>query len=314
MLTITFFYDKKGVSIIMKKIAIIGANSFIARNLEYILKKRNEEIYMELYDYTDIQVDGNKNYKKIDIIDSESVKKIDFNCDIIFMFVGKTGSANGFDDFNSFIDLNERSLLTILNEYRRQNSKAKIIFPSTRLVYKGKNGLISEDDEKEFKTVYATNKYSCEQYLQQYNRIYNVQYCIFRICIPYGTLIPNASSYGTAEFMLTKAKKGENITIYGSGNNRRTITYIGDLCEIMIESSLSENCINDIFNIGGEDYSLKEMATLIAKEYSVEVDYVDWPDIMLKIETGNTVFSDKKLRNICNIKYKTKFDSWCKFK
>jgi len=293
----------------LKKTAIIGANSYIARNIIYVLGQNPELYELALYDYKEEQMDGLENYKSIKVLSKESVKNIDFDCDVIFMFVGKTGSANGFDDVDKCIDINERSLLNILNEYRAQKSTAKIIFPSTRLVYKGKSGKLKEDAEKEFKTIYAINKYACEQYLEMYNRVYGVQYCIFRICIPYGTLIPNASSYGTAEFMLSKATKGENITLYGDGSGRRTLTYMGDLCNVLIAGALSDQCVNDNFNVGGEDYSLLEMATFIAGKYGVEVEFVPWPEVALKIESGNTVFDSGKL-DIYYKSYFMKFRDW----
>lgn len=296
----------------MKKISIIGANSYIARNIIYMLKfKFKSNISLSLYDYEKKHIDAASNYLSVNILDGNSIKKIDMDCDIIFMFVGKTGSVNGFDNFSTFIDINEKSLLYILNEYRRQDSHAKIIFPSTRLVYKGKREQQREDDEKEFKTIYAINKFACEQYLEQYNRAFDVKYCIFRICIPYGTMIKDASSYGTAEFMLNKAKKGENIVLYGDGSARRTLTHISDLCNILIQGAFNEKCTNDVFNIGGEDYSLKEMAGVIAKRYNVGIDYVQWPDMAAKIESGDTVFDDTKLQNCCNIIYNMKFAEWC---
>ena len=295
----------------MKRVAVLGANSYIARNLIFVLEQKYPDIEILLYDCSDTQVDNRQNYCKINILDEKSLANIDFSCDVIFMFIGKTGSANGFDEYNTFIDINEKALLNVLNEYRRQASNAKIIFPSTRLVYKGNTGPLKEDAEKEFKTIYAINKYACEQYLKQYNNVYGVQYCIFRICIPYGTLIPNATSYGTAEFMIKKASNGVNISLYGDGSLRRTLTYIGDLCYALIEGAFSDNCKNDVFNIGGEDYSLKEMAELIAKKHNVGVDYVGWPEIALGIESGDTVFDDDKLQRVCDIKYEMTFEKWC---
>ena len=145
----------------MKTVAIIGANSYIARNVLFKLKQLKCNIW--LYDCAEKHVDNETGYTQIDILSKESVSKINFNCDVIFMFVGRTGSVNGFDEYNTFLNINQMALLNVLNEYRLQNSKAKIIFPSTRLVYKGKNGILSEDSEKEFKTVYAINKYACEK-------------------------------------------------------------------------------------------------------------------------------------------------------
>lgn len=293
-----------------RRIAIIGANSYIARNVIHVLQKDYRDSEVLAYDNTEQQADDFEYYAQLDILSEASIKKIDFSVDIIFMFIGKTGSMNGFDEYHTFIDINEISLLNVLNEYRRQNSRAKIIFPSTRLVYKGKKGLQDEAAEKEFKTIYAINKFACEQYLEMYHRMYGVQYSIFRICVPYGTLIPGAASYGTAEFMLSKALKGEDISLYGNGSVRRTITYIGDLCRTLIEGAAADECVNDIYNIGGEDYSLKEMAELIAKKYCIGIKYVDWPDKVLKIESGDTVFNSSKLEQIINIENKKTFSEW----
>lgn len=298
----------------MKKIAVIGANSYIARNMLFALSEKNEDYEIKLYDGAPVQADGAAQYQCIDMMDRQSVADIDMDCDVIFMFVGKTGSANGFDEYELFIDVNERALLHVLDEYRRQGSRAKIIFPSTRLVYRGKPGPQREDAEKEFKTIYAINKFACEQYLEQFHRVFGIQYCIFRICIPYGTLIPGASSYGTAEFMLKKAAGGENISLYGDGSVRRTLTYMGDLCEVLIAGAFSERCANDVFNIGGEDYSLREMAELIAGKYDVGIDFVPWPELAYKIESGDTVFDDTKLKQACAVDYKMKFAAWCGLK
>ncbi len=296
----------------MKKIVVLGANGYIARNIVYVLKRDYSDCELLLYGCEPESVDHEQNYRTVNLTDRESVRDIDLSCDIVFMLVGKTGSVQGFDDFDKFIDINERTLLNLLREYRRQQSVARIIFPSTRLVYKGHPEPIREDAEKEFKTIYAMNKYACEQYLRQFHLVYNVQYSIFRVCIPYGTLIPKASSYGTAEFMLAKATKGENISLYGAGSVRRTIIHMEDLCKTLIEGAFSENCANDVFNVGGENYSLKEMALLIAKKYGVGVDYVPWPQIALRTESGDTVFDSSKLDRAIGSFVTHKFADWVK--
>lgn len=294
----------------MKKIVVIGANSYIARNCIYFMSKQNRDVHMELYDHANEHADHAENYHQIDILSQESVSKIDLDCDAIYMFVGKTGSANGFDIYDQFIDINQRALLNVLNEYRKQKSKAKIIFPSTRLVYKGSSSVLSEESKKKFRTVYAINKYACEKYIEQYHNVFDVDYCIFRICIPYGSLIPNVSSYGTAEFMLNKARNRENIVLYGDGSVRRTLTYMGDLCWVLTEAAFNDKCVNNTYNIGGEDYSLAEMADLIAKRYHVKVKNIEYPEIALKIESGSTVFDDTKLQKVIQYDYAMRFEKW----
>lgn len=289
------------------KISVIGANSFIARNLIFYIKQNYKNYELKLYGYQTTHADGETNYHQINIVDINSLQAIDFDVDIIFIFAGQTGTLKGFDEYNNYIDINEKGLLNLLTEYRKQHSTAKIIFPSSRLVYKGAEKPLQETDEKEFKTIYAINKFSCEQYLKMYNSMYDIPYTIFRICVPYGTMVPNASSYGTAEFMLNRAQNGQDITLYGNGEYRRTITHMEDLCAALLQGACSDDCTNDIFNIGGEDYSLKEMAQQIATRYGVNVSYVEWPQEALKIESGSTVFDSSKLDSKINFKYQHKF-------
>ena len=298
------------------KAVIIGANSYIARNMIAVLQNHKNIEITALYDYQESFIDaliyfnGLMKYSKINILDTKTIYKLNLDVDLIFFFSGKTGTSSGFEDYEVFIDVNEKGLLNLLTEYRYQKSKAKIIFPSTRLIYKGAQEKLSEDAEKEFKTVYAVNKFACEEYLKMYKNVYGVRYCIFRICVPYGTLVSGASSYGTAEFMINRANQGENIILFGDGSTRRTLTYIEDLCESIIHGSLSPQGENDVFNIGGEDYCLKEMATLIAEKYGVSVDYTQWDDMALKIESGDTVFNSDKLDNIIEYERNMTFERW----
>ena len=79
------------------KVAVIGANSYIARNLLYWMSQQDTEVEWCLYDAAEVQVDGEANYKQINLLDKESVAQMDLDCDLIYMFVGKTGSAVGFE-------------------------------------------------------------------------------------------------------------------------------------------------------------------------------------------------------------------------
>lgn len=293
----------------MKKVAIIGANSYIARNLYAVLVKQFPELDIALYDVQDQSVDHRPNYTALSLIDGD-LTRLDLTVDTVFFFTGKTGTHDGFANYEAFIDINEKSLLAFLNAYVQQGSQAKIIFPSTRLVYQGAEQPLTEDAPKEFKTVYAINKFACEQYLEMFHRNFGVKYVILRLCLPFGTLIPEASSYGTAEFMMSSAKEKGQITLYGDGQVRRTLTSMEDLCDDLIQVALSEACQADVYNIGGEDYSLLEMAQLIAKKYGAEVTFIPWPEQAKLIESGSTVFDSTKLDTLISKRRLRTFDDW----
>lgn len=293
----------------MKKIVIIGANSFLARNLIQVIMKEQTEYRLELYGKAEEHFDGMDNYTCVDVFDMASVKKINMNCDMIFFFVGKTGTDAAFSEYESYIAVNEIALLNVMTEYVAQGSKAKIVFPSSRLIYKGKKGVLHEDDETEGKSIYAINKIACERYLQLYHMVYGVNYLILRVCLPYGTLISGGYSYGTMGFMLSSACEHKNIRLYGQGEPRRTLTHVEDLGYAFLYAAESPECINQIYNVGGEDYSLKEMAELIAEKYQVGIDYVPWPDMAAKMESGDTVFDSSKLDRLI-VYRRNSFKNW----
>ena len=294
----------------MKSVTIIGANSYIARNLIQSVKNETLDIRLFLYDREEAHKDGCNDYAPVNILDEGSVAGINFEVDAVILFAGKTGTYAGFDEPEVFVEVNELGLLNVLNAMRKAKSTAKIVFPSTRLVYKGKDEPLLENDTKEFKTIYSINKYACEQYLKMYSDVFDIRYCVFRICVPYGSLLEGVSSYGTAEFFIGKAMQGDNITMYGDGEVKRTFTYIGDICRTMLEGALSAGCMNDVYNIGGESYSLREMAFEVAKKYGVGLEYTQWPDKALKIESGSTVFDSGKLDNILGNLRKMTFKNW----
>jgi len=179
-------------------------------------------------------------------------------------------------------------------------------------VYKGKrNKPLKEEDEKEFKTVYAMTKYACEEYLKMYHRLYGIQYTIYRICIPYGNMIDGKLSYGTLNHFITKARHGDPITIYGDGSQKRTFIRINDLSRVLIKGAINTRTNNCVFNIGGGDVlSIRDVAEQIGKHFNVFVESIPWPDEAEKIESGDTIFDSSKLDKILNYQYSYSFKLW----
>jgi UDP-glucose 4-epimerase len=295
----------------MKKALVFGANGYLGRHIAYLLKQHNISFIPTGQAVT--SVDNYTNYKKIDITKNSELDQLDFNVDYIFMFAGLTGTQNSPELKKKFAEVNEQGLINIL-EHCKKIPDVRIIFPSTRLVYKGvENTPLLESDQKEAKTIYAENKLNCEKILFDYNFKYKIDYTVFRICVPYGNLIDKTYSYGTIGFFISKASKGENITIYGDGSLKRTFTHVKDICEIILKSIHINSTKNKIYNIGSNDsLSLLDVADFVSNKYNVGVEFIDWPKEALKIESGDTIFNDTKLQKEVNYKYQYSLKEWVK--
>jgi UDP-glucose 4-epimerase len=199
----------------------------------------------------------------------------------------------------------------LLEQVKKDQSRARIIFPSSRLVYKGVTNVpLVEESEKEFKSVYALNKWFGEKILEQYSQYFNIPFTIFRICVPYGNLFKDAYSYGTVGFFLNKASKQEPITLFGDGKQRRTFTHVEDICNQIEQALNNPISLNNCFNIGGESYSLREAAELVAKKFNVAVEFKEWPSIDGKLETGDTIFDAGRINRIASGVIKNNFEGW----
>lgn len=288
----------------MFRCSVIGSKGYIGKHLDFFLRKRG--IVPMLYD---IQQSIDPNYKKVDLTDPDSVSEIDFNVDYIFMFAGLTGTYVGFNNYLKYNAINEIALLNLLDAIRRTEFRPKVVFPSTRLVYKGFDKPLKEDDEKASKTIYAANKIACESYLQAYHDSFDIPYTIFRICIPYGNLLSSDYSYGTVGFFIKQAEAGDDITLYGGGVMKRTFTHIEDLCFQVVEGAFHPESTCQIYNVGGETMSLYEAADIIARKYGTKVISVPWPERDLRIESGHTYFDDSKIQSILHMRsYKKLID------
>lgn len=283
-----------------KRCAIIGSYGYIGKHLNFYLKKNG--IQSECYDILDLDEEG---YKKVNMTDLASVGNINLDVDYIFMFAGLTGTYAGFDAYEKYVAINELSLLNLLDAIRRSPYRPKVIFPSTRLVYKGEDKPLKEEDEKDCKTIYAANKIACEGYLKAYHDSFDIPYTVFRICIPYGNLLSNDYSFGTVGFFINQAKAGKDITLYGGGTIKRTFTHMEDLCSQVINGAFKEDSNGVIYNIGGETLSLHDAAEIIAKKFGVSVTAVPWPERDLRIESDHTYFDDTKIKALLgDLQYK----------
>jgi len=266
----------------MRRLAVFGAKGFIGRQLMHYFTQKG--FTCDGYDLPECDVTRNEFWHTFDPI----------SYDAILFFVGLTGAERSFEESYRYMSVNEGGLLCLLQRLASFGQAApKIIFPSSRLVYKGQTEPLTEEAEKQTRTVYAVNKLACEGLLFAYFKRFGLPYVVLRICVPYGSLVTCDYSYGTIGFFLRQIAERQVISLFGGGIGRRTFTHVADICQTV--AFVVENPVTGVYNIGGDDYSLAEAAALVVSQKGGSVRSVPWPSDALAIESGSTVFDSTKL-------------------
>lgn len=291
-----------------KKCLVFGANGYIGRHLVHNLLQNGNTV--TTFGLADNASDSARDHRVFDITDRASLDGIDWNVDVVFMFAGLTGTYVGFQRTEQFVKVNEIGLLNVLEAISASAYRPRLVFPSTRLVYRGSDYAVREDHPCEPKTIYAVNKLACEHLLRVYSNSFNIDHTIYRVCVPYGNLVGTGYSYGTVGSFMQQAAANRVIRLFGDGSLRRSFTHVQDLCDQILISCLSDSTRNQTFNTLGEDLSLGSVAEAIAKKYDARLEFTPFPDKDLKIESGHTVFDAAKLQSLFPISLKYKVSDW----
>src|SRR6202521_4356297 len=128
-----------------KRVLVTGGLGFMGFNLVRALQAASARLSLLSRSWPprpeSVEALGPVTFFKGDIRDPAVVDEAVAGCDLIFHLAGKSGpvasNASPLDD----LDVNSRGMLTLLESCRRVNAGAKIILPSSRLVY-GPNSVL----------------------------------------------------------------------------------------------------------------------------------------------------------------------------
>ena len=108
---------------------------------------------------------------------------------------------------------------------------------------------------------YAIVKNVGEAYIRSYEKQFGLQYTIFRFFNTYG---PKQSKDFVMKKFILAALKGEDITVYGDGNQSRSMCYIDDNIEATTNCLYNDIFVNETINIGNNnEITLLELANKV---------------------------------------------------
>jgi UDP-glucose 4-epimerase len=253
-----------------KKCLILGGGGFIGSHLsDALLENGYEVVIFDKLNFSRKNLEHNLG--RIKIIEGDFNNEIDLKnalagIDIAFHLVSSTLPANSNENPIYDVETNLVSTLRFLNE-ALINKISKVIFISSGgTVYGIPERLpIKEYHPRKPICSYGIIKKTIEDYLYMFEKLYELDYYVFRLANPYGERQNPNVAQGVIPVFLKKLIKGETIEIWGDGKIERDYIYIEDAISALIKS-LTLATEDKIFNLGsGKGYTLNDILEIIEK-------------------------------------------------
>ena len=287
------------------RLLVTGGLGFIGSHLVESLSKKNYEILIltkSLSKQSNLSnLNKNIKIKKVDITNFNKVGKIieTFKPNMIIHLAGNTSHSKSFEKPLQDVDSNTKSTLFMLEKIRQLKIQCKFILGSTFIVIgKPKKLPVTEKSSCNPTTIYGTNRLASEHLCKIYHELYGINTNIFRITNSYGPreqIIPNKNA---VNFLIHKAFMKEKISIYNKGEFFRDLIFVDDVIS-GITAIINKGKPGELYWISsGKKLWFKNFAKLLNKYTQCKVDYPPTPNYTKKVDVGNFVVSNTKLKKL----------------
>ncbi len=287
------------------KIMITGGMGFIGSHLcEQLLIEKHDLVVLTksfLKKHNISNISKKIKIEKIDVTDFKTLgQSIHKNKpDVIIHLAGQTSHSQSFEQPLNDIDSNAKSTLFILEEIRKSKLKCRFILGSTFIVI-GRPQKIPVDEKTPCwpTTIYGVNRLASEHYCKIYHEVYGLDTVIFRTTNSFGPREQVISTKNAVNFLIYEAFKGNTITIFKKGKFFRDLIYISDLIS-GIKTIMKKGKSGDLYWIssGGKIW-FYELGKLLEKLTDAKVKFVKTPNYTKKVDVGNFVVNNSKLRSL----------------
>lgn len=282
------------------KVLITGGAGFVGSHLADKFLKNNN----------DVTIITKKNTKNIDkIIDDVTCKKLDVENfirlenfimmnkpELIIHLAGNTSHSQSFKHPFNDLNSNTKSTLNILEIIRKHIPQCKFVLGSTFVVVGKPQKLpVTEITTCNPTSLYGVNRLSSEYYTKIYHQIYGLNTKIFRITNSFGPREQIIPTKNAINYLIYKAFKGEDVTLYNSGKIFRDLIYISDVVLGIIQI-IKKGKSGELYWISsGKKTWFYQLGGILEKLTRTQIKYVKTPTYTKKVDVGNFVANNSKI-------------------
>jgi UDP-glucose 4-epimerase len=287
------------------KILITGGMGFVGSHLCDELLKENHKLVI-------ITKNNTKKNNVLHILQKIKIEKVDITnfsklgkCiekhkpQIIIHLAGETSHSKSFEEPLYNVDSNTKSTLFILEKIRKTNLKCKFILGSTFIVVGKPNKLpVNEQTPCNPTTIYGTNRLASEYYCKIYHQVYGLDTLIFRITNSFGPREQTVPYKNAINYLIYQAVKGKEITIFNKGKFFRDLIYISDVVSGIITIMKKGKSGNLYWISSYKKTWFHQLGTWLEELTNTKVKYVKTPRYTKKVDVGNFVVDNHKLKSL----------------
>ena len=201
------------------------------------------------------------------VVDPETVQAIFRAERIDYIFHLAAYAAEGLSHFIRRFNYTNNVLgsMTLVNAAVNHSVKC-FVFTSSIAVYGPAQVPMTESVAPTPEDPYGVAKYAVELDLQAAHEMFGLDYVIFRPHNVYGEHQNIADRYrNVIGIFMNQLMRGEAMTIFGDGQQKRAFSYIGEVAPIIAAAVDTPAAFNRVFNVGADKaYTVTELAEAVA--------------------------------------------------
>lgn len=241
-----------------KKIFITGGAGFIANTLIRRLIETNHITVYDNFTRDTLSGSGLKNHPRLtviegDVLDAARLEQHLRGFDLVVHAAAIAGIDTVIRDPVKTWEVNLIGTANVLRAAHRNGITDRLLDFSTSEIFGSMAYNSSEEDTAiagsagEARWVYAVSKLAGEHLVKAYHQKHKLPTVTVR---PFNVYGPGQTGEGAMQIFIKRALKGEDIYIYGDGNQIRAWCYVDDFVECLMRCLSSPKAIGQSYNIG----------------------------------------------------------------
>ena len=244
---------------------------------------------------------------ELDVTDVPAITPLFKGQDMVFHLAAVVGVEETQDEPVNLLNVEVVGTSNVI-ALAAENKVKRFIFASSSEVYGDSLKPMVEEGPFNPKSTYALTKLIGEHFCKAYYQKFGLEYTALRFFNSYGPL--QDDRFVLSRFV-NRALAGQELHIYGDGNQTRDFTYVEDTVHMSLLAAITDEGVNQVLNFGtGKAVSINTLADMVLTTLDlkgrVKTSYVNYDRRRsLEIEVFNRIADTAKTEELLGYRPET---------